>query len=196
MNIEKNKEVAREIARSYVTLSTDNLTRLAEILIPMRFRRGTIILHEGEVCNYMYYVERGLIRQYYMKKGREVTEHISYEGGMVICIESFFLHQPSRLMIHAIEQSVVYAIPYNKLLSLTEESYEFCRLMFKIMERSLIISQQKADTLRFETAQERYHRTMTDHPDIVRRTPLHYIASYLQMTPETLSRVRSKSNEY
>ena len=191
MNIEKNKEVAREIARSYYTLSLEALTMLAEIIIPMKFKRGTIVLKEGEVSDYMYYVEKGLVRQFYKKNNMEVTEHISYEGGMVICIERFFQRQPTRLMVHALENCILYAIPYDKLQKLTERSYEMCQLMFKFLERSLILSQQKADTLRFETAMERYVRTLRDHPDIIRRSPLHYVASYLQMTPETLSRVRA-----
>jgi hypothetical protein len=59
------------------------------------------------------------------------------------------------------------------------------------MEVSLIISQQKADTLRFESAQERYAKLLKQHPEILKRAPLLYIASLLQMSPETLSRVRS-----
>jgi hypothetical protein len=70
-----------------------------------------------------------------------------------------------------------------------------CQLIFKFYQRSLIISQQKADTLRFETAKERYVRTMHENPEIIRRAPLHNVASYLQMTPETLSRVRAQVTE-
>ena len=75
MNIEKNKEVAREIARSYFTLSLEALTMLAEIIIPMKFKRGTIVLKEGEVSNYMYYVEKGLVRQFYKKNNKERNSH-------------------------------------------------------------------------------------------------------------------------
>ena len=78
---------------------------------------------------------------------------------------------------------------------LAEKSFEFCKLLFAILEQSLILSQHKADTIRFETATERYLRTLRDFPDIIRRAPLHYVASYLQMTPETLSRVRSSLTE-
>lgn len=191
MNIEKNKEVAREIARNFCTLSLEALTMLAEIIIPMKFKRGSIVLNEGEVCDHIYYVEKGLVRQYYKKNNKEMTEHISYEGGLVVCIESFFQRTPTKIVIQALESTVLYAIPIDKLRKLTEGSYEICLLMFRFFEWLLIVSQQKADTLRFETAKERYVRTLRDHPDIIRRSPLHYVASYLQMTPETLSRVRA-----
>ena len=64
--------------------------------------------------------------------------------------------------------------------------------MFSIQQRALIVSQRKADVLRFETAKERYIRTMKENPEIIRRAPLHNVASFLQMSPETLSRVRAQ----
>ena len=188
--MDQRKDIAREIARRYVTLSKDALDKFAEILVPLKFKRGETPVKEGDVCDSLYYIEKGLTRQYYVKNGKEVTENLEYEGGIVMCIESFFLQEPSRLVIETLEPSKIYAIPYNKLQELTRTSYEFCQLMFSFLEHSLILSQRKADTLRFESAKERYLRTLNDHPDLVRRAPLHYLASYLQMTPETLSRVR------
>ena len=188
--MDQRKDIAREIARRYVTLSKDALDKFAEILVPLKFKRGETPVKEGDVCDSLYDIEKGLTRQYYVKNGKEVTEHLEYEGGIVMCIESFFLQEPSRLVIETLEPSKIYAIPYNKLQELTRTSYEFCQLMFSFLEHSLILSQRKADTLRFESAKERYLRTLNDHPDLVRRAPLHYLASYLQMTPETLSRVR------
>jgi CRP-like cAMP-binding protein len=188
--MDQRKDIAREIARRYVTLSKDALDKFAEILVPLKFKRGETPVKEGDVCDSLYYIEKGLTRQYYVKNGKEVTEHLEYEGGIVMCIESFFLQEPSRLVIETLEPSKIYTIPYNKLQELTRTSYEFCQLMFSFLEHSLILSQRKADTLRFESAKERYLRTLNDHPDLVRRAPLHYLASYLQMTPETLSRVR------
>lgn len=192
--MDQRKDIAREIARRYVTLSKDALDKFAEIIIPLRFKRGETPVKEGDVCNHLYYIEKGLTRQYYIKNGKEVTEHLEYEGGIVMCIESFFKREPSRLVIETLEPSKIYAIPYDKLYELTHTSYEFCQLMFAFLEHSLILSQRKADTLRFESAKERYLRTLHDHPELVRRAPLHYIASYLQMTPETLSRVRTATN--
>lgn len=190
--MDQRKEIARDIARRYVTLSKECLDQFAEILTPLKFKRGAKIVAEGEVCENLYYIEKGLTRQYYTKNGKEVTEHLEYEGGIVMCIESFFLREPSHLIIETLEPSKIYAIPYDKLQELTRTSYEFCKLMFAFLEHSLISSQRKADTLRFESAKERYLRTLHDHPDLIRRAPLHHVASFLQMTPETLSRVRKE----
>ncbi|MBR1667935.1 MAG: Crp/Fnr family transcriptional regulator [Bacteroidaceae bacterium] len=197
MNLnDKKRDVAREICRSYgITLSVEALHAFANILVPFKVLRGHKLVNEGEVCNYMFFVERGMVLQYYMKNNVTVTEHISHEGDMVICIESFFLREPSRIIASMIEPGVVYGIPYDEMHAIASHSFELCQLIFKFYQRSLIISQQKADVLRFETAKERYIRTMRENPEIIRRAPLHNVASFLQMTPETLSRVRAQVTE-
>ena len=87
------------------------------------------------------------------------------------------------------EHTIVYGIPHDPLLELCAERYEIEILYRRLLEKSLILSQRKADSLRFETANERYARLLKEHPEIVRRAPLSHIASFLQMNPETLSRV-------
>ncbi len=190
--MDKRHDIARDLARRYGTLSTEQMNQLAELLVPMRLRRRQLLLDAGSVCENIYYVERGLLRQFYNKNGRELTEHIGSEGSIIMCIESLFRHVPSHLTIEALEPSTVYAIPFTSFMQLCESNFSFCKILLSILEESLIVSQHKADTLRYETAQERYRRTLHDLPDLVRRAPLHILASYLQMTPETLSRVRSQ----
>jgi len=194
--IDKRKDIAREICRNYgVTLSVEALNAFANILHEFKVLRGHVVVDEGEICNYMYYVERGLVLQYYKKNDQTVTEHISHEGDMVINIESYFNREPSKIITFMLEPGVLYGIPHDALEAIARQSFELCRLIFAIDERSLIISQRKADILRFETAKERYVRTLRENPEIIRRAPLHHVASFLQMTPETLSRVRSAVND-
>lgn len=94
-------------------------------------------------------------------------------------------------MVEALEPSVVWELPRVALEALIESHRDIERLYRGWIERSLIDSQVKADILRFEPAHERYNRLLQLHPEILKRAPLLYIASLLQMTPETLSRVRS-----
>ena len=193
---DRRRDVARDICRAYnVTLSVEALHAFANILVPLKVLRGYHLVSEGDVCNNMFYVDKGMVLQHYKKNNATVTEHISHEGDMVICIESYFLREPSKIVASTIEPSVVYGIPRDALETIASHSFELCRLIFAIYQRSLIISQQKADVLRFETAKERYVRTMRENPEIIRRAPLHNVASFLQMTPETLSRVRAQVTE-
>lgn len=150
-----------------------------------------MVLPEGDVCRHMYFVERGMVRQYYYKGGMDVTEHFSYEGRIVVCIESFLRQEPSKLIVEALENSRLYGIPYDELHQLADENKEIELLFRKIMEHALISSQVYTDSQRFENATERYLRLLETKPEILLRAPMLHIASYLQMSPETLSRVRA-----
>ncbi len=187
------RDIARELARKYSTMTHDELDILENILVPMKFSKGQTILSEGEVCKNIYYVEKGLVRQFYFKKGKAVTEYLAVEGDIVMCIESLFKEMPTHLQIEAIEPVMIYALPKIRLEEVALHNVNIQILYRKILEESLIISQIHADLIRFETAQDRYQKLCRLSPQVALRAPLLYIASYLQMTPETLSRVRSSA---
>lgn len=187
------RDIARELARKYSTMTHEELDMLESILVPKRYSKGEMILKEGEVCENIYYIDKGLVRQFYFKNNKELTEHIGSDGEIFMCIESLFKEKPTRLQIEALEPSSIYLIPKHRLEQVALHNVNIQILYRKILEESLIISQIHADLLRFETAQNRYLRLCKMKPQVVLRAPLVYIASYLQMTPETLSRVRAAS---
>ena len=187
------RDVARELARRYSTMTHEELDMLENILVPMKFSKSELVLGEGEVCTNFYWIVKGMLRQFYYKNGKEVTEHMATENSMVMCIESLFLEQPSSLQIIALETTIVFAIPRAALEQVAMRSVNIQILYRKILEESLIDSQIYADMLRFETAQDRYAKFVKLQPQLVLRAPLVYIANLLQMTPETLSRVRTSA---
>lgn len=189
-----NIEVAKiMVSGMKCMLSREQIHELADILVCRKFKKGERILDEGEVCRSMLYLEKGLTRQFYFKYDKDLTEHIAYEGGVVICLESYLKEEPTRLMIEALEPTIAWDIPKDKIEQLALKDAEIGVWYRKLFEASLIESQVKADALRFEPAHERYNKLLQLHPEILKRAPLVYIASLLQMTPETLSRVRSAS---
>lgn len=185
------RDIARELARKYSTMTHDELDILESVLVPMKFAKNEMILKTGEVCRNIYYIDRGLIRQFYFKNGKEVTEHLGVDHTIFMCIESLFREEPTRLQVEALEQTIIYALPKEKLEEVALHNVNIQILYRKILEESLILSQIHADLVRFESAQDKYKKLCKSSPQIVLRAPLVYIASYLQMTPETLSRVRS-----
>ena len=187
------RDIARELARKYSTMTHEELDTLESILVPKRYSKGEMILKEGDVCENIYYIDKGLVRQFYFKNNKELTEHIGSDGEIFMCIESLFKEERTRLQIEALEPSSIYLIPKHRLEQVALHNVNIQILYRKILEESLIISQIHADLLRFETAQNRYLRLCKMKPQVVLRAPLVYIASYLQMTPETLSRVRAAS---
>lgn len=189
-----NVEVARAIAAQFhCSLSREQIHELANILTCKKYKKGERILDAGDVCKSMLYIEKGMTRQFYFKYNKDLTEHIGYEGGIVVCLESFLKQEPTHLMVETLEPTLLWEIPKEGMDRLSLIDAEIGVLYRKFFEFSLIDSQVKADTLRFEPAHERYSKLLQLHPEILKRAPLVYIASLLQMTPETLSRVRSAS---
>ena len=189
--ITPKRDIARELARKYSTMTHDELDILEGILEPVKYGKGEMILAEGEVCRGISYIEKGLVRQFYNKNGKEVTEHLGVEHTIFMCIESLFKEEPTRLQVEALEATLVYILPKSKLEAAAIRNVNIQMLYRKILEESLIQSQVHADLMRFETAPNKYKRLCELSPQVVLRAPLTYIASYLQMTPETLSRIRS-----
>lgn len=192
-NIMENlKETVNAVVNSrYPDMDREGRELLEKVLIRKELEKGEILLNEGQVSRHMVFVGKGMLRQFYYKNGKDVTEHFSYEGCILMCIESLLKQEPTRLMAEALEPSVAYLLPYDTLQKLVDQSKEINMFYRKVLEYSLIVSQIKADSWRFETARERYNLLLQHHPEIIKRAPLSHIASYLLMTPETLSRVRS-----
>lgn len=187
------RDIARELARRYSTMTHDELDILESILVSQKYAKGEMILKEGEICRQFLYIDKGLVRQFYFKHGKEVTEHLGQEHTIVMCIESLFKEEPTKLQVEALEPTTVYALPKADLERVAMHNVNIQILYRKMLEESLIISQIHADLVRFETAQDRYKKLCKLCPQVVLRAPLVYIASYLQMTPETLSRVRAST---
>ena len=187
------RDIARELARKYSTMTHEELDTLESILVPMKFAKGDMILKEGDLCDSIYYIEKGLIRQFYFKNGKEVTEHLGEDHTIVMCIESLFKEEPTRLQVEALEPTLMYGLPKKRLEEEAIHNTNIQMLYRKILEESLILSQVHADLVRFESAQNRYKKMCKLSPQVILRAPLVYIANYLQMTPETLSRVRAAS---
>ena len=189
----ETRDIARELARKYSTMTHDELDVLESILVPIKFAKGEMILKEGEVCKNIYYIEHGLIRQFYFKNGKQITEHLGEDRTIFMCIESLFREEPTKLQVEALESTLVFALPKHRLEQVALHNVNIQILYRKILEESLIISQKHADLVRFETAQDRYKKMCKMNPQVILRAPLVYSASYLQMTPETLSRVRAST---
>lgn len=187
-------EIAKQIVEQTCPqrkLKLENIRLLADIIQCKKFQKGEVILNEGEVCDRLYFIEQGLVRQHYIKYEKDMTEHISYDGGVVWCIESYFNRTPTSLIIEALESSVIWELPRDIMEELSDSNSEIAYLYRRFFEDSLILSQVKADILRFESAKDKYTKLMQLFPEIIKRVSLTYIASYLQMSLETLSRVRS-----
>lgn len=184
-------EIARKMTERFVHLDETDLQMLADILVRKEFKRGEIIIPDGIVSRDHIYVEKGLVRQFYYKNGHDVTEHFSTEGDTVMSIESLYAGVTNHLLAEALEPCVLWFHNYKKFIELTEKSWGIAKYYRVFQEDDLICTQHKADAFRFESSRERYERFVKEYPEAAKRAPLQHIASYLLMTPETLSRIRA-----
>ena len=167
----------------------DELRQVAEArTIPAK----TILLREGRVAHTLYLIRKGCLRLFFYKDGRDITFQFFFEGDFVASFESMHQQRPSLFYLESIEPTEAYAIRKDDFYALIERTpglrtaYEE-----KLIERFHAYQQLFLSRIK-NTPQQRYEELLATRPDIVRRVPQHYIASYLGITPVSLSRIRNR----
>ena len=158
----------------------------------VKVKKGEDLQVIGSVCRTVYFVISGLLRIHYIKNGNSITESFEFENSIVARSDSLFDAKPSQKGIQAIEDSELVAINSTKLFQLYDDNPDIERLFRIIFERAYVKTVERIESLQFHSAEERYRNLLTDSQHIIKRIPLNYIASYLGITPVSLSRIRSK----
>ncbi len=155
----------------------------------------TILLHEGKISKKMFFIEKGCLRVWFNNDSKELTCQFFFENEMVGSIESFRKHIPSLVTIETIEPSVLWWVHKKDFDEMMEDIKAVPQLRDKfidsIFERTFVYMKYFFSTIK-DTPQERYMNLMTERPEIVKRVPQHYIASYLGISSVHLSRIKSK----
>ncbi len=152
----------------------------------------TILLNEGDVANTIYLIKKGCIREWFNKDGKDITFQFFFESQPVASIDSFINQKPSLFTIESIEPTTLIEIEkqvFNELFDTYPEFKEqFQKFIFQRFSTygQLFLSRIK------DSPQERYEDLLKTHPEIIRRIPQHYIASYLGISPVSLSRIRNR----
>lgn len=189
--MEDKMEIAWRFTHCIQELPPLEMKLIADLFVRRQVHKGELLIGEKDIARDIIFVEKGLLRQFYFKEGRDITENFACDGNGAMCIVSLFTACRDCLQMESLEEGIIWNLPYAKLVELSEHHLPIARLLRRMLEGSLIISQYKADSWRFETSRERYARFLRDYPEIARRASVNHIASYLLMTPESLSRVRA-----
>jgi len=164
---------------------------LIEHLKEMEIRKKGFILKQGRICNSIYFVQTGLLRCFYNKDDKEINSWFMKEGDVIFSVESFLNQTPGRENIQALEDSILYYINYDELQFLYNNFPEFNFVGRVVTEKYYKLSEQRLFSLRMQKGKERYNFILDHFPQIILRVPSKYIASYLGITEETLSRIRA-----
>lgn len=165
---------------------------LASHIEKRSFRKNEEVLSEGKTCNHLYYIQSGMLGGYYLRDDKQVCNWISVENDFATSYYSFISRKPSYETILSMEDTTVQCISFTKLEELYKLFPETERAGRRILEEYYLRLEERVISIQFKSAKERYDHLSNSRPEVVRRAPLGRIASYLGMTQETLSRVRTE----
>lgn len=156
--------------------------------VPNKFK----LAEEGKVAKELYFINKGLIRLYYSKNGEEITGFIFQEGLFAASLDSFLRHSPSIQSLETMEDCELLVITKEELEALYRRLPAMNTITRKIAEQRFINAQRILSSFILDSPEERYKKFEVAHKDLLLRVPLHYIASFLGITPVSLSRIRKR----
>lgn len=174
-------------------ISEDEKKAILPTLSVIFIHKNKLLQEIGYTCKTIYFIQRGLARIFYYKDEHDVTELFAQEGEIIARVESLFTGRPSRKGIHILEDTEVIGINAAGLFELYNQHPGIERLFRKIFESEHIQTVLRLESLQFHSADERYEILLKEKPNLIKKVPLKYIASYLGITQTSLSRIRANT---
>jgi CRP-like cAMP-binding protein len=184
-------DALRQFIENYTSLTTEEWTKIFKCFEKRIIEKDEVILEEGKVCRYLYFVETGLFRFYITKNGNDITKFFTEAPYLFTSQASFNSEKPAMENIQAIEKSVIWQISYNQANELFELK-SWADLARKITQEVQFYTEEILEELQTETAEFRYEKMQKNNPELLQRIPLKHLASFLGIAPQSLSRIRKK----
>ncbi|SMO44011.1 Crp/Fnr family transcriptional regulator [Fodinibius sediminis] len=176
----------------HVALSDDEWERCKNNFRPKRMLKRQFLLQEGDVCRELAFVEKGALCSYSVdSKGSQHVLRFAFDGWWIADLQSFFTQKPSTVNTEVLEDSELLVLDRKNHERLLNEIPAYERYHRIILQNAYVALQQRLENALGLTAEEKYTRLIKHNPEFLNRVPLNLVASYLGISPETLSRVRS-----
>ncbi|WP_298475944.1 Crp/Fnr family transcriptional regulator [uncultured Maribacter sp.] len=157
------------------------------------YNAKTVIINEGSIAQNLYFIENGLLRTYHLQDGKEMNTYFACDTQFISTFSSFISQAPSFETLEVIEHSIVYELSYKKLNILYQESSKFEKLGRILAEKNYLCVLDRTLTMQTKNAKEKYLEFIKNYETkIVQRVPQHMIATFLGITPESLSRIKKE----
>ena len=174
-------------------VSGNDLIKLIQLFEPSDVKKNAHLLRAGEIARYVYFIEQGCLRQYYINNnGEDRTIYFKTENGWVSELVSFLDNKPTELCVQALENSKLQIINQKNWIYAVTNIRSFTMGFIRAQQDTNFMLKKRLAEATVETPEEKYLRFINEEPLLLQRIPLYHIASYLAMTPETLSRIRKK----
>ncbi len=183
--IEKLNEFASD-----PSIEDEDIDVLNSLLKVHYYKKGELIYKQGDICKEFYWVKSGFVRQYYYKNGKDITETFADENDGFGSISSLVYGEPTILEAIAMENTEIYHINREKLNLLSFKYPKVQEFYRQILEIGFAMVYKRMVLYKFESARQRYQTLLQEKPNIILKTSSIHIASYLGISPETLSRIK------
>ncbi|HVI49180.1 MAG TPA: Crp/Fnr family transcriptional regulator [Chitinophaga sp.] len=178
--------------RSVYPLTEDRVTQFSSLLEEVTCRKGHRLFKEGQISRDLYFLEKGIARAYCNLTSSELTFWFGMEGDVLLSFYGYVNNTPGYESIELLEDAVMYRIRMEDLEQLYNTDIHFANWGRKLLEKELILTEERFISRQFRTATERYKELMEQMPQLLQRVQLGYIASYLGITQVSLSRIRAE----
>lgn len=185
----------KENLLKYVPFSDEEITNLISKLETKVIEKNQLLLREGEICKHVSFINKGLIRLYYVKDGKEYNSGFFQSGTWVSEYVSFLYKGPSQFFIEAMNTTELFLLSYENMQMLYNQGKAFERLGRLIAESLFYAYFKRNMSLLLDTPEERYQAFLKENGSLLELIPLKHIASYVGVEPESLSRIRKRMNK-
>ncbi|EAH0458218.1 Crp/Fnr family transcriptional regulator [Listeria monocytogenes] len=170
----------------------ENWSSMESLFIKKEIPAKTLLLSEGDIANYIYFIDKGALRLWNNDDGRDITVQFFFENQIVASFESWYQKMPSIFSIESIEDTTVMALSSDAYCKLIEQFSEINTYLTQLISERFVIYTNYFLSRIKDTPEKRYQYLVNHEPELVARVPQHYIASYLGITPVSLSRIRNR----
>lgn len=185
----------RKYIEDKITISENDYQLIASVCVIKKLRKHQFLLTEGDICTFNAFVCEGFLRKYSVDtKGIEHTVYFATENWWTSDRQSQMDGTPSKYYIQAVEDTAVLLISQSNFELICEQIPAFKDMVNHVLQRSLNATHERINNTFQSTAEEKYNHFLKSFPNLANRAPRHMIASYLGITPETLSRIRKQSS--
>lgn len=185
----------RNFVSRFLTFTEDEWQMLQSVLSRRFLKKGEFLLRTGEVCNHVTFINKGFVRIYNIVCDEELTINFAFEGNFTTDFASLLPRKPSTDYIVAMEDLEVLQLHYDDKQRLFDQAMVWQKFGRLIVEYILLFIVERNKALLFDTPEERYLKLIKERPKVMANVPLKYIASYLGVTPEALSRIRKRLSQ-
>ena len=178
--------------RYYISLSSKDEEIISRLFHKKNFKKGSHLLKAGNVCRYIIFIETGLVRYYANSDDNEKTNYFNKEGEFVCDYLSYLTQIPSGINIQALEDTAIYQISFTDMQQFYEEVEHGERFGRLAIEQVFVNAISQMNSLYTDPPEVRYRKFISNFPNLGQRIPQYYIASYIGIQPQSLSRIRSR----